>query len=378
VQLLLRAHGFRRAPPLVRPRLRRHLRRSWFARNAPGAQAADGDAHPVAVSGGGEDGAPWSVEWRTGRIDPAEVHRLLPWQRVNKFPAISSLTLKAQLWRHYDAMVTAHGAEHYGYMPRTFVLPDEYEAWVAARRHDAQHTPVWIVKPNHASRGCGISLLPAEGAEVEGTNEGTASTADATASASLASMHGVACAYVHPPLLLDERKFDVRLYVLITSWHPLCVYLYHDGLARFATAPYALSPDTLGGGYGAADGVGAAPACGRTHLTNYSLNESGQRMMLDELDRRLCAEVGSDAASRMWRAVDDLVVKMALSVEQPVSKALASSSLRIACGHPNTQVHASPTPARVRRCTGTSDLYAARCTLRAVLRAAGHRCDVRC
>ena len=44
--------------------------------------------------------------------------------------------------------------------------------------------------------------------------------------------------YIHKPHLIDGFKYDFRVYVILVGVNPLRVYVYKDGLARFATEPY--------------------------------------------------------------------------------------------------------------------------------------------
>lgn len=45
----------------------------------------------------------------------------------------------------------------------------------------------------------------------------------------------VAQVYQDDPLLMEGLKFDFRVYVCVTNLNPYTAYVFHDGLARFAT-----------------------------------------------------------------------------------------------------------------------------------------------
>ena len=49
-------------------------------------------------------------------------------------------------------------------------------------------------------------------------------------------------AHIHP---LQGYKFDLRLYVAVTSFNPLEAWLCSEGFARFATVPFSLDKDHL-------------------------------------------------------------------------------------------------------------------------------------
>lgn len=72
--------------------------------------------------------------------------------------------------------------------------------------------------------------------------------------------HFVVQRYLHRPFLIDELKFDLRIYVLVCGVDPLRVYMYNEGLCRLATVKYT-SPC----------GSNLNNLC--MHLTNYAINK---------------------------------------------------------------------------------------------------------
>ena len=51
--------------------------------------------------------------------------------------------------------------------------------------------------------------------------------------------------YVMNPHLIDGYKYDLRIYVLATGFDPLKIYLFKEGLVRFATEKYTVNSSSL-------------------------------------------------------------------------------------------------------------------------------------
>jgi hypothetical protein len=74
------------------------------------------------------------------------------------------------------------------------------------------------------------------------------------------------------PLLIDGFKFDMRIYVLVTSINPLEAFLYQEGFARLSTEKYSISEDDMDNKF--------------VHLTNFSIQRENltedKKLTLDE------------------------------------------------------------------------------------------------
>ena len=41
--------------------------------------------------------------------------------------------------------------------------------------------------------------------------------------------------YISNPHLINNFKYDLRIYIVVTSYDPLRIYMFKEGLTRFAT-----------------------------------------------------------------------------------------------------------------------------------------------
>ena len=168
------------------------------------------------------EGHDWNLMWCISSAKPYIYDGLNEYQKINHFPSSYEITRKDKLCMNILRMQEKFGRKAFNIVPETFVLPDEFADFFSffhKEKNKEGWKPLWIVKPHARSQGKGIYL-------VDDINE---INLDEPC---------VVSKYIPNPLLINGHKFDLWIYVVVTSWDPLRVYVYKEGLTRFATEAY--------------------------------------------------------------------------------------------------------------------------------------------
>jgi hypothetical protein len=232
----------------------------------------------------------WDVDTRADMAGP-EQQAAQPGQLVNRLPEQRMLhccrkAIFARLVSRLRALLPPGSALDDGkYIPQQWALPIQADALAtvvaekaAASKRRKAPPPVYIVKPDGGSMGDGIVL-----------------TTEPTKPSWHADKERVVQEYIGRPLLLDGLKFDLRLYVLVTSVAPLRAFVCHEGLARFAVDSYVPpSSENMRNVH--------------MHLTNYSLNKKAEGFVSSEK-----ADGGDDGSKRTVSSVFASLVQKGLA-----------------------------------------------------------------
>ncbi|XP_003748597.1 probable tubulin polyglutamylase TTLL1 [Galendromus occidentalis] len=188
-----------------------------------------------------------------------KTRRLQPNQMVNHFPTFYELTRKdlmvRNLKRYRRDIEREQGTKLPDFIPATFILPCDYNLFVEEFRKNPQST--WIVKPTGKSQGNGIFIIKRLAQLKKWQKELSAEHATGANKELF-----VISRYIDSPLLIGGRKFDLRLYVLVTSFLPLRAFLYDEGFCRFCQTKYSTDAQELGNML--------------VHLTNVSIQKQGE------------------------------------------------------------------------------------------------------
>ncbi|XP_067384030.1 probable tubulin polyglutamylase TTLL9 [Channa argus] len=264
----------------------------------------------VEVKDDGEWDFNWcDVAWLRENFDHSYMEEHV---RISHFRNHYELTRKnlmvKNLKRYRKNLEREHGrmeASKCDFFPCTFTLPSEYHLFVEEFKRSPGST--WIMKPVAKSQGKGIFLFRKLKDIMDWKKDGTRSEEQRDA-AQVESY--VAQRYIENPYLISGRKFDLRVYVLVTSYNPLKAWLYRDGFARFSSTRFSLS--SIDDKY--------------MHLTNVAVQktapdydpEKGCKWQMQQLRRYLTAKHSREMVETLFTEMDNIFVRSLQSVQKVI------------------------------------------------------------
>ncbi|XP_053703538.1 tubulin polyglutamylase ttll6 isoform X1 [Synchiropus splendidus] len=238
------------------------------------------------------EGEDWTLFWTDCSVSLDRVKDMKQYQKINHFPGMSEICRKDSLARNMNRMLKLFPKD-YNIFPKTWCLPTDLNDFQAYTR--AKKNKTYICKPDTGCQGKGIFI--------------TKSSKDIRC-----GDHMICQVYISRPLIIDGYKFDLRIYVLVTSCDPFRIFMFEEGLVRFCTNKYNEPTH-----------CNVEDVC--MHLTNYSINKHSQNFIRDEdigskrklstlnkhLDMLRCD------TDKMWTDIEDVIIKTLISAH-PVLK----------------------------------------------------------
>uniref|UniRef100_A0A8C0QB55 Tubulin tyrosine ligase like 6 n=1 Tax=Canis lupus familiaris TaxID=9615 RepID=A0A8C0QB55_CANLF len=234
----------------------------------------------------------WTLYWTDYSVSLERVMEMKSYQKINHFPGMSEICRKDLLARNMSRMLKMFPRDFH-FFPRTWCLPAD---WGDLQNYSrSRKNKTYICKPDSGCQGRGIFITRTVKDIKPGEDK-------------------ICQLYISKPFIIDGFKFDLRIYVLMTSCDPLRIFAYKEGLARFATTSYSHpSTDNL-------DEI-----C--MHLTNYSINKHSSNFIRDAhagSKRKLSTfnmymENRGYNTEQIWRDIEDVIIKTIISAH-PIIK----------------------------------------------------------
>jgi tubulin polyglutamylase TTLL1 len=259
-----------------------------------------------------ENDSDWNIYWASvatvrAIFNPDTGYRLNDMQLINHYPNHFELTRKDLMVKNIkrylkDANkgIDIMGQNFLDFVPVTYLLPADYTLFVEEFRRNPN--AMWIMKPTARSQGKGIFIIN-KLAQIKKW-----STQSRWAQMPLKEAY-VISRYVENPLLIGGKKFDLRIYVLVSSYRPLRVYQYVHGFARFCNAKYTTDINEVDNLF--------------VHLTNVAVQKHddqynarhGGKWHIQNLRLFIEATYGLEASNKLFHSMDQLIINSLKSVQ---------------------------------------------------------------
>lgn len=118
--------------------------------------------------------------------------------------------------------------------------------------------------------------------------------------------------YIDNPLLIGGKKFDLRLYVLVTNYKPLKIWMYSKGFARFCNETYTTDVAEMDNMF--------------VHLTNVAIQKysdkysekHGGKWGLQSLKFYIESVFGKDTMMKCFEGINTIIIQSIKSVQSVI------------------------------------------------------------
>jgi len=206
------------------------------------------------------------------------------YQKYNNILKHSEITRKDFLYLNYEKMQKKFPND-FTYMPKTYTEDNMEQFRENFKNYKISENNLWLVKPRSSTAGRNIYFL-------KNINN--------------VKKNDIVSKYISNPLLINNRKFDLRLYLLVTGHDPLKIYLFHEGLVRLSTNTYDLDLNDLENLF--------------KHLTNTSINKNNKNFKYDDLImsitklKEYLKQKYNIEFSEIWDQIKDISIKSIISM----------------------------------------------------------------
>ncbi|KAJ3400168.1 Tubulin polyglutamylase ttll5 [Chytriomyces hyalinus] len=215
----------------------------------------------------------WNLFWSNGKIEPHEFRSFNKYQKINRFPKMSEMCRKDKLYMNISRLKQVHGDRHFDYFPPTFLLPQEYDIFYTAYLRAGGR---WIIKPIN-------SVLIKASQIIDSLAE--------LPTHLRADDRFLVQKYIENPLKVNGCRFDLRVYVTVTSFSPLRIYMFQEGTTKVVK------------------------------MGSQSQDTFANKGTLSSLIRHISNSQGATASALLLSKIKDIIIKTFLAGESIISNA---------------------------------------------------------
>jgi hypothetical protein len=166
-------------------------------------------------------------------------NRLSRYQLLNHIPGERCLANKGLLTeclQSFSESQTEFDFTLEDFYQETYCLYDKDQAEKFFARSPAADVidDLWILKPTSLSQGAGIKII-------SDRTLAKSVVSDSGSTSPYADESYIAQKYILNPLLLEQRKSELRIYWMIACLEPLQVLIFHEGTVRLNSLPFKLA-----------------------------------------------------------------------------------------------------------------------------------------